>query len=312
MSLSLGYLLPTRERIMVGVHETSQILDLASHADNIGLDSVWIGDSLLAKPRHEPLSLIAAIAGRTKNVKMGTAVLLPMLRNPVLLAHQVATIDQISEGRFIMGIGIARDVPAIRNEFEAAGVPFEKRIGTMIEQMQLCRALWSGEKTDWDGRWTVKDAELAPLPLTKGGPHIWSGGGVSAALKRSARYYDGWFPSGPGNGKDWSKSWTELQGYAQEAGRNPDDITGAAYVTVAINDNIAKANAELEEYLVNYYLRPAEEIRQQQYSVAGDRASVTAWINDFVECGAQHMCIRFTGSDDEKQMDQLARLREQW
>jgi hypothetical protein len=83
-------------------------------------------------------------------------------------------------------------------------------------------------------------------------------------------------------------------------------------VTVAINDNIAKANAELDEYLANYYLRPAEEIRQQQYSVAGDRASVTAWINVFVEGGAQHMCIRFTGSDDEKQMDQLARLREQW
>ena len=312
MSLSLGYLLPTRERIMVGVHETGQILKLADHADNIGLDSVWIGDSLLAKPRHEPLSLIAAIAGRTKNIKMGTAVLLPMLRNPVLLAHQVATIDQISEGRLILGIGTARDVPAIRNEFEAAGVPFEKRIGTMLEQMRLCRALWSGEKTDWEGRWSVKDAELAPVPFTKGGPAIWSGGGVPAALKRSARYFDGWFPSGPGNGKDWSKSWTELQGYAQEAGRDPAEITGAAYVTIAINDDLSKAKAELDEYLASYYLRPADEIRDQQYCVAGDRAAVTAWLNDFVEGGAQHICVRFTGSNDENQMDELARLREQW
>jgi alkanesulfonate monooxygenase SsuD/methylene tetrahydromethanopterin reductase-like flavin-dependent oxidoreductase (luciferase family) len=312
MSLSLGYLLPTRERIMVGVHETGQILKLADHADNIGLDSVWIGDSLLAKPRHEPLSLIAAIAGRTKNIKMGTAVLLPMLRNPVLLAHQVATIDQISEGRLILGIGTARDVPAIRNEFEAAGVPFEKRIGTMLEQMRLCRALWSGEKTDWEGRWSVKGAELAPVPFTKGGPAIWSGGGVPAALKRSARYFDGWFPSGPGNGKDWSKSWTEIQGYAQEAGRDPAEITGAAYVTIAINDDLSKAKAELDEYLASYYLRPADEIRDQQYCVAGDRAVVTAWLNDFVEGGAQHICVRFTGSNDENQMDELARLREQW
>ena len=312
MPLSLGYLLPTRERAMVGIHETGPILKLGDHADDIGLDSVWIGDSLIAKPRHEPLSMIAAIAGRTKRIKIGTGVLLPMLRNPVLLAHQVATIDQISEGRFIMGIGIARDVPAIRNEFKAAGVPFEKRIGTMLEQTQLCRALWSGKKTEWNGRWNVKDAELAPLPLTIGGPPIWSGGGVSAALKRSARYYDGWFPSGPGNGKDWSKSWIQLKGYAEDAGRNPKDITGAAYVTAAINDDITAANIELDNYLENYYLRPAEEIRREQYSVAGDRASVTDWLNDFVEGGAEHLCVRFTGSNDEKQMDELALLREQW
>jgi len=304
--------LPTRERIMVGVHETGQILKLGDHADNIGLDSVWIGDSLLAKPRHDPLSLISAIAGRTEKIQMGTAVLLPMLRNPVLLAHQVSTMDHISEGRIILGIGTARDVPAIRNEFEAAGVPFEKRIGTMLEQMRLCRALWTGEKTDWEGRWTVKGAELAPVPYTKGGPPIWSGGGVPAALKRSARYFDGWFPSGPGNGKNWSESWNELQGYAREANRDPADIVGAAYVTVAINDDVAKAEAELIEYLTSYYLRPGEEIRDQQYCVAGDRNAVTDWLNEFVEGGASHICVRFTGSEDQKQMDELARLREAW
>ena len=109
MTTSLGYLLPTRERIMAGVHESVQILRFADAAEAHGLDSVWIGDSLLAKPRHDALSLIAAIAGRTRRVKLGTAVLLPALRNPVLLAHQVATIDQICEGRLILGVGIARE-----------------------------------------------------------------------------------------------------------------------------------------------------------------------------------------------------------
>ena len=87
MAIEVGYLLPTRERVMVGVHETGRILELGDRADNLGVDSVWVGDSPLAKPRHEPLALIAAIAGRTRNVKMGTAVLLPMLRNPVLPAR---------------------------------------------------------------------------------------------------------------------------------------------------------------------------------------------------------------------------------
>ena len=297
---------------MVGTHETAEILELADYAENIGLDSVWIGDSLLAKPRHEPLSLIAAIAGRTKLIDLGTGVLLPMLRNPVLLAHQVATIDQISEGRIILGVGTARDVPAIRNEFKAAGVPFEKRIGTMLEQIKLCRSLWSGKKVNWDGRWSVNEAELAPIPFTKGGPRIWGGGGVHAALKRSARHFDGWFPSGPGTGQDWCKSWEELKVYAAEAGRDPTEIIGAAYVTLSINKNVSYAEKELDEYLANYYLRPADQIRNEQYSVAGDRATVTAWLNEFIEAGASHLCVRFTGNDKQALMDELARMREQF
>ncbi len=169
MPLKLGYLLPTRERIMVGKHETDDIIALGDLADQLGIDSVWIGDSLLAKPRHDPLTLIAAIAARTEKVKIGTAVLLPMLRNPVLLAHQVATLDQISKGRVILGIGTARDVPAIRAEFEAAGVPFEKRIGRMLEQMRLCRALWAGEPVDWDGCGRSSRVSWHPNPIHRAG-----------------------------------------------------------------------------------------------------------------------------------------------
>ena len=310
MTISLGYLLPTRERIMVGSHGTDEILKLGDKAEEVGLDSVWIGDSLLAKPRHEPLTLIAAIAGRTRKIKMGTAVLLPMLRNPVLLAHQIATLDQISHGRFIMGIGTARDVPAIQNEFKAAGVPFEKRIGTMLESMRLCRALWTGGSVNWRGRWDVSDAELAPTPYTKGGPHIWSGGGVEAALKRSARYFDGWFPSGPGGGEEWSKSWSQLKEFALEAGRDPSHIVGAAYVTVSIKDDVSSAEAELNHYLESYYNLPAEQIRNQQYCFAGEMSAATSWVQKFVDGGASHMCLRFTGSDDERQMEALASLRE--
>ena len=311
MPLELGYLLPTRERIMVGKHETRDIIALGDLADQLGIDSVWIGDSLLAKPRHDPLTLIAAIAARTKKVKIGTAVLLPMLRNPMLLAHQVATLDQISEGRVILGIGTARDVPAIRAEFEAAGVPFEKRIGRMLEQMRLCRALWSGEPVDWDGLWTVKQGELAPKPYTPGGPKIWSGGGVEAALKRSGRYFDGWFPSGAGTGKEWAEGWNGVKRFAKEAARDPSTITGAAYVTLAIHDDKVTADAELDAYLEGYYLRPAAEIRTQQYCFAGTRAGAVDWLGEFVAGGDSHVSVSFTGSDDAGQMEELVRIREE-
>jgi len=146
MAPKLGYLLPTRERIMEGKHEVAPMLAAAEKAEALGYDSVWIGDSVLARPQHEPISLLAGVAARTKKVELGTAVLLPALRNPVMLAHQVATVDKIAEGRLILGVGIATDVPNIRAEFAAAGVPFEKRVGTMLEGLRLCRALRTGEE----------------------------------------------------------------------------------------------------------------------------------------------------------------------
>src|SRR6266581_4008141 len=121
MSIRIGYLLPTRERIMAGQPQASSLLELAERAERLGFDSVWAGDSLLARPRHEPLTLLAAVASRVRRVDIGTAVLLPALRNPVLLAHQVATLDQVAEGRLILGVGIAADVANIRAEFTDAG-----------------------------------------------------------------------------------------------------------------------------------------------------------------------------------------------
>ncbi len=94
----------------------------------------------------------------------------------------------------ILGIGIAADMPAIRLEFEAMGVPFDKRVGRMNEAMRLCKALWSGKPVDWNGYWTVKQGTVGPTPHNPGGPPIWFGGGLPAGRERTGRLYDGWFP----------------------------------------------------------------------------------------------------------------------
>src|ERR1700709_2206658 len=117
MKPKIGYLLPTREEIMEGRPETGPLLRLAERAKSLGFASVWVGDSLTARPRHDPLTLLAAVAARAPRVSIGTAVLLPMLRNPVVLAHQVATLDQIAAGKLILGVGFAADRPNIRAEF---------------------------------------------------------------------------------------------------------------------------------------------------------------------------------------------------
>lgn len=308
MTVRIGYLLPTRELCMAGDYGTASILALADRAEALGLDSVWIGDSLLAKPRHEPLAMLAAIAGRTRRLKLGTAVLLPVLRNPVLLAHQVATIDQISEGRLILGVGIARDLPAIRAEFAAAGVPFEGRIGGMLEGLQLCRALWSGKPVSWEGRWSLKDAKLAPRPFSEAGPPIWGGGDSPGALKRAGEHFDGWFPSGAQNPAAWRERWAQVIAFARDAARDASAMTGAAYLTLSVDDDAARASAELDRYLAQYYEQPAAEIRAQQYCFAGSRAAATEWLREFVAAGATHFVLRFTG-DHERQMVMLAEMR---
>src|SRR5256712_3030861 len=142
MVVELGVLLPTREAVMSGRPETAPMLAMAERAEAAGFDSVWVGDSLTARPRHEPLTLLAAVAARTRRVRLGTGVLLPALRNPVVLAHVVGTLDRIAEGRIILGVGIAADAPAIRKEFAAAGVPWDRRGGGVLQTLPNRRAPW--------------------------------------------------------------------------------------------------------------------------------------------------------------------------
>jgi alkanesulfonate monooxygenase SsuD/methylene tetrahydromethanopterin reductase-like flavin-dependent oxidoreductase (luciferase family) len=267
MSLRIGYLLPTREQIMIGQPEVAPLLDLAERAERLGFDAIWVGDSLLARPRHEPLTLLAAVAGRLRRVAIGTAVLLPALRNPVVLAHQVATLDQVSEGRLILGVGIAADAPSIRAEFAAAGVPFEKRVGRMLEGLRLARSLWTGQPVDWDGRWKVERGVLGPTPFRPGGPPIWIGGSLPVSLDRAARHFDAWLPIAPDAGQ-WGRQWQEIKAIARQAGRDPDALAGAMYVTLAVDDDADRANERLNTYLERYYGQPAAVLRKRQASYA--------------------------------------------
>ena len=307
MALELGYLLPTREGIMSGRNETSGMLELAARAELLGFDGIWIGDSLTARPRHEPLALLAAVAARVPRVLVGTAVLLPALRNPVLLAHQAATIDRIAEGRLVLGVGIARDVPSIRAEFTAAGVPFEKRVGRMMEGLRLARALWSGEPVTWDGRWTLDNARIGPTPHRKGGPLLWSAGTLPQSLERCGRFFDGWMPN-EGDAAGWGRNWQEVQRVARDAGRDPARLTGSMYLTLSLDEDVGVANARLDRYLETYYSAPAAALRKRQECFAGRPADVAAYLSGYAQAGAHHLVLRFAG-DQTAHLEAIAAQR---
>jgi probable F420-dependent oxidoreductase len=305
MTVEFGVLLPTREAVMSGHPETAPLLTMAERAEASGFDSVWIGDSLIARPRHEPLTLLAAVAARTKRVRLGTAVLLPALRNPVVLAHIVGTLDRIAEGRVILGVGIAADAPAIRKEFAAAGVPWDRRVGRYLETLEICRALWSRDGVSFSGKhFTLDNVTMEPKPHRPGGPPIWIGGSGPTALRDAARY-DAWFPTGPGV-DFFAEHFPRIQAAARAAGRAPEAVTGAAYVTLALDASPAIAEQRLHSFLETYYGAPARTIMARQATYAGPVEGCVEWLQRWIDAGARHISLRFAGGDQLAQVDEAA------
>lgn len=301
--VEVGVLLPTRESVMNGRPAVGPMLAMAERAEALGFSSIWVGDSLTARPRHEPLTLLAAVAARTRRVALGTAVLLPALRHPLVLAHGLATVDRISEGRLILGVGIAGDTPATRKEFESAGVPFNQRAGRGIEALEICRELWKGPPISFKGRyWTLDGVGVGPTPHRAGGPPIWWGGGGPTALREAARC-QGWFPIDP-RLSVFRESWIGIQGAARSAGRDPKEMTAALYTTIVLGEQ-GTAQAELERFLTTYYNAPAEAMLKRQAAYAGETHGCAAWMAEFVEAGVRHLIVRFAGAAD--QMAQLER-----
>ena len=139
-----GILLPTREVVLSKRSDPSSICELAVRAEALGFDSVWVGDSLTARPRLEPLATLAAVGSRTSRIRLGTAVFLAALRHPVLVAHQVATLDWLSGGRVDLGIGYGRlSDPAQEHEFRILGLDVRQRIKISEEFVRVARRLWN-------------------------------------------------------------------------------------------------------------------------------------------------------------------------
>ena len=320
MTTQFGVLIPTREAIMSGSPETGPLLTMAERAETAGFDSVWIGDSITARPRHEPLTLLAAVAARTRRVAVGTAVLLPALRNPVVLAHVVGTLDRVAEGRTILGVGIAADAPAIRKEFAAVGVPWERRVGRFLETLEICRALWRGRGEPSEGapsqetrdgvsyggkHFTLQDVSVEPKPHRRGGPPIWIGGSGPTALREAARW-DAWFPTGP-SVEFFEAEFPKIQAAARAAGRAPDAVAGGAYLTLALDNDRATAEKRLHGFLETYYAAPAKAILARQATYAGPIEGCVEWLQRWINAGARHLLFRFAGGDQLAQVDETAK-----
>jgi alkanesulfonate monooxygenase SsuD/methylene tetrahydromethanopterin reductase-like flavin-dependent oxidoreductase (luciferase family) len=267
----VGVMLPTREALRLGAHVA---VDFGVRAEELGFDSVWAGDSLLARPLLDPLTTLAAVAARTSSIRLGTAVLLAPLYQPVLLARSIASVDQLSDGRMIVGVGRGFDLPETRREFEAAGVDFESRTQRMIDAIELWRSLWNGSGP----------FDLEPRPVQPGGPPIWLAGYGPASFRRVADMADGWLPYPP-SAEQYREGWAAISGRAQRA------------VTPAVMVTMASADEQLDRYAETFYGYPRQIVGLLQAMHAGSPAALVDALRGYWDAGARAFLLRLASLD---------------
>jgi alkanesulfonate monooxygenase SsuD/methylene tetrahydromethanopterin reductase-like flavin-dependent oxidoreductase (luciferase family) len=305
----LGLLLPTRERVLEGRSDPQAILRLAEAAEAAGLDSVWVGESPLVRPRHDMFAMLAAVAARTSEVTIGSAVALAPIRHPMLLLHQAATVDQLSRGRLILGLGAGYPMAQTQQQFEALGADYVRRGSRLEDTFRLARHLWhSGRSDRFDGRTvTVEAPVIEPGPWCAGGPPIWLAGSGATALRRVGRSADGWLPYPP-SPEHYADDWAQVCRHAAEVGRRPP--VAGLYATVTVHQDPQEARRLADEYLERYYGIPAELVRLVQASCAGSPDQVLTWLRSYRDAGATHLVIRFAGEVDRQAIEWLAQVRQ--
>lgn len=307
----IGVLLPTREQAITGSYAASPLLDFARQAELLGFDSLWTGDSLMARPRLDPLVVLAAVGAVTHRITLGTAALTPALRHPLIGANMIASLDHVSDARLVLGLGSGFPIPETEAEFAAVGASFRGRAGRLDEIVALWRRAWGngqpGVPTDFAGRyWNAEGLDRLPRPLRPGGPPLWlAGSDTPNVLRRVARHYDGWLPFLP-TASAYRPAWQQIVAELEHVGRPSDAVTAGLYATITVNQDQAAAQAELEHYIQHYYGRSLDVMSTVQAYGWGSVNQCAEWLAGYVHAGAQHIVIRIGSLDPEPQLKDIA------
>ncbi|MDI5962487.1 LLM class flavin-dependent oxidoreductase [Streptomyces sp. SL13] len=311
MTTRVGVLLPTREQAMTGDFGASPLLEFARRAEDLGFDSLWTGDSLTARPRLDPLVVLAAAGAATSRITLGTAALTPALRHPLIGANMVAGLDHVCGSRLVLGLGSGFPLPETQEEFAAVGAPFTARAARLDENAALWRTAWNAARPDrptaFKGRyWQAEGLDRLPPPHRPGGPPLWlAGSDTPRVLARVARHYDGWLPFLP-TAEAYGTAWREIGRLAAREGRPAGAITPALYATVTLGADRESARQELEHYIEHYYGRPLDFMATIQAYAWGDAEEVARWLAGYVRAGARHIVLRVGSLTPLPHLQQIA------
>jgi len=229
--------------------DPEQLIDFAVRAEALGYDSLWVWDHILLGvdpcfPIIDGLSLLTAVAARTKTIKLGTGILILPVRNPVILAKQLASIDQISKGRLLMGLASGW----YKREFDAVGVDFHQRGKLMDLNLEILTRLWTEDSVTGEfGPYNLRQARMYPKPVQKPRPPLLIGGYVDRVLQRAGVKGDGWLTYFY-TAEDYLADWTKVRNFAEEAGKDPATLVSCNQLPIMVGPR-AKVEAPMNEWL---------------------------------------------------------------
>ena len=275
-----------------------ELVSLVQLVDRSGFDSLWVGDHIaFAIPILDPLLQLAQAAVVSRRLLFGTSVYLLPLRHAGPVAKQVATLDHLTEGRLIFGVGVGGEFP---KEYALAGAPIRERGARLSEGIVVLRKLWTGEPVTHQGRFsTFSEVQMQPPPRQSGGPPIWCGGRSEGALKRSARLADGWM-SYVVTPEMYRSSLDVIAMAAKAAGRKLARFGTGHLLFTRLDDTYEKAlDAAAETLSVRY----AMDFRKaaQRYCALGPAANVAECMRAFYAAGVRHIVLDLLGPYELRQ-----------
>ena len=260
--------------------------DLVLLGERYGYDSLWLSDRVVGgRFPLEPIVALSMVAAYSETLKFGTSVLALPLRNPVLLAKELATLDYLSKGRLLPAIGLGQEDPA---EYEACGVSKEGRGQRTDEAIEVIRRLWEEEQVTHEGRFfTLHDVSIVPKPIQKPSPPIWIGGRSKAAQRRTGRLGDGWLVS-QATPQEIDRGRKLIFDTAAEYGRTVDDDHIGTMLGFYIAPTAEAASSVAEEHV----LRHRPDAHYTEYSALGPPERVAGLIRDYLAAGASKFVVR--------------------
>jgi probable F420-dependent oxidoreductase len=255
-------------------------------AEALGYEGLWVQEQIISDAAIlEPVTLLTYAAALTSKLHLGTSVLITVIRNPVQLAKSLATLDQLSNGRIIVGVGVGgAHIP------EAVfGVSSERRGRRFVEGIEVMKALWTQPRASMSGEfWRFADIAMEPKPAQKPHPPLWFGARDAVALRRAARLGDGWMGAGSSSSADFIKQAELLRRCLNEERRDPDKFTISKRVYLAIDNDRARAERRLRDWFGTRY-KLAE--MASRVSIWGDRAECIDKLGELKRAGAKHLLL---------------------
>jgi alkanesulfonate monooxygenase SsuD/methylene tetrahydromethanopterin reductase-like flavin-dependent oxidoreductase (luciferase family) len=312
--MKIGLTLPNRG-VLFGAVTVAQMLDLAERADaSDRFHSVWVGDSLLGKPRLESIALLAAIAGRTRRVRLGTACMASFpLRDPVLLAYQWASLDVIAGGRTVL-VACTGIVPQEGGRVEGRlyGLQVRDRVRRMVEWIRILRLLWTGERVSFEGEhYRFHDVAVEPRPAARPHPPIWIANNavgdralIERTHRRVARHADGWETS-LSDPDDLAWRLGDVRARLVEEGRDPSAFETHLYHNININEDEDVAFEESRRFLQRYYGEEFPTDRVRSWCALGPPQRCVEHLLTLRRLGFTEVALRITSWDQEAQFERL-------